>query len=471
MQAEPTHLSVLDAEKNGTQLVYLGFDHQDRDDGTFIPNGVVPEVWRGLTESDLENHLPGVDFRHSRLWHFVEMAGVRVKRAHVAHNLASSNTWYYPLRPYGVPDLTSAFSRMEPNVRPEIESGKCYLLIDYAHEGFSSWMFYRVYEALSQIEFRRDRVMLIGGDLNIESSHTQYIEEHGICAPIRVLPLNYFQPLIAEHMASENFRAAHLTWQQVEQKRTRDKLYLNFNRRNRFHRLLVVVRLQKLGLLERGYVSLPDQFEGQTNERAIENEGIRFQVAPTMMRELLADYQQLSPLLPLRVDVDEMRTNHAYTHPTWPYLESWLSLVSESLFFESTPGQIFFSEKIWKPMMNYHPFLLIGDANSLAMLRQLGFRTFEPYINEVYDAVADHEKRLAMVLTELFRISQMPEKTRYDWFMGMRDILIHNFKHLQTVNFVQAFRLRDSQTNRAVVSSAATTQAVSGMKTKEGGRM
>ena len=108
--------------------------------------------------------------------------------------------------------------------------------------------------------------------------------------------------------------------------------------------------------------------------------------------------------------------------------------------------------------MNYHPFLLIGDANSLAMLRQLGFRTFEPYINEVYDAVADHEKRLTMVLNELFRISQIPEKTRYDWFMGMRDILIHNFEHLKTDNLVQAFRLLDLHTNRSVVSSGATTQ-------------
>jgi hypothetical protein len=317
-------------------------------------------------------------------------------------------------------------------------------MIDYAHEGFSSWMFSRVYEALETVPLPHHQVLLIGGDLNIESTHAHYITENDITLPIKVHPLNYFQNMVAEYMLSEDFRQSHLTWSQVEQKRTRSRLYLNFNRRNRVHRLLAVVRLQQRGLLERGYVSMPDQFEGQTNEDAIEAEGLRFGIAPTLMQELRAGYTQLRQMLPLRVDVDEMHTNHAYTHPTWPYLESWLSVVSESLFFESAPRQIFFSEKIWKPMMNYHPFLLIGDANSLAELRRLGFRTFDPYIDEAYDGVTDHVTRLGMVLDEVRRISQMSEGECYSWFIAMRDILIHNFEHLRATRFDQAFRLSNS---------------------------
>jgi hypothetical protein len=44
----------------------------------------------------------------------------------------------------------------------------------------------------------------------------------------------------------------------------------------------------------------------------------------------------------------------------------------------------------------------------LADVRQLGFETFSPYINEDYDIETDNQKRLNMIVDEIERITNLP---------------------------------------------------------------
>ena len=46
--------------------------------------------------------------------------------------------------------------------------------------------------------------------------------------------------------------------------------------------------------------------------------------------------------------------------------------------FQVLDDQIQFSEKVWKPITNFQPFLLLGDRSMLKQLRNWGFQTFEP---------------------------------------------------------------------------------------------
>ena len=50
---------------------------------------------------------------------------------------------------------------------------------------------------------------------------------------------------------------------------------------------------------------------------------------------------------------------------------TFISLVTESLTDRNT---LFFSEKIWKPIMVGHPFLLLGSKHSLKYLKNLGYK-------------------------------------------------------------------------------------------------
>ena len=75
---------------------------------------------------------------------------------------------------------------------------------------------------------------------------------------------------------------------------------------------------------------------------------------------------------PLVVDVDEWDTNHYGTSVDWLY-DRTFSIVVESIYDDLS---VFLDEKIWKPIYNYHPFIMVGCPNSLKKLREMGFQNF-----------------------------------------------------------------------------------------------
>ena len=52
-------------------------------------------------------------------------------------------------------------------------------------------------------------------------------------------------------------------------------------------------------------------------------------------------------------------------------------------------GTIFISEKTWKPIMVGHPFIMVGNKNNLKFLKDLGYKTFDKWIDESYDDIED----------------------------------------------------------------------------------
>lgn len=69
------------------------------------------------------------------------------------------------------------------------------------------------------------------------------------------------------------------------------------------------------------------------------------------------------------------------------------------------PGCI--SEKFYKTISCEKPFIAFATPYFLEQVRELGFKTFSPYINESYDLELDHNKRADMIVSEVERISNL----------------------------------------------------------------
>lgn len=93
---------------------------------------------------------------------------------------------------------------------------------------------------------------------------------------------------------------------------------------------------------------------------------------------------------------DKMGWNR-YVDISW-YNDTAFSVVVESQMFPS-PGAIFITEKTFKPMQLMHPFMIVGCAKTLDLLRRNGFETFENWFDESYDNISDSQKRLETVMT------------------------------------------------------------------------
>mgnify|MGYP006908241978 FL=1 len=66
-------------------------------------------------------------------------------------------------------------------------------------------------------------------------------------------------------------------------------------------------------------------------------------------------------------------------------------------------------------------------------LRDLGFKTFHPHIDESYDDVVDVHKRFNMIKQEINKLCSMSKQEIHDWYWSMEEIYKHNFNHLHNV--------------------------------------
>ena len=111
-----------------------------------------------------------------------------------------------------------------------------------------------------------------------------------------------------------------------------------------------------------------------------------------------------------------------------PYVNSYFNICCETIFDES--DMLSLTEKIFKPIVNFQPFILVGGYNFINLLKKLGFKTFDPFINESYDNEEDPIQRMLLIKQEIDKLCNMPYDELHEWYLQMEDILVHNHKHL-----------------------------------------
>jgi hypothetical protein len=87
------------------------------------------------------------------------------------------------------------------------------------------------------------------------------------------------------------------------------------------------------------------------------------------------------------------------------------------------------TEKVFKPIVNMQPFFMVAYPGALALLRELGFKTFGDVIDESYDVEPDTTKRIAMIIKEVERLAAMDIDQLHDLYWKLEDVLVHNYNH------------------------------------------
>ena len=68
----------------------------------------------------------------------------------------------------------------------------------------------------------------------------------------------------------------------------------------------------------------------------------------------------------------------------------------------------------------------------LDSLRELGYRTFHPYINEDYDKETDDVKRLKLIVKEVYRLSNLGQDELFEFIDNVKPIVKHNLYVLRS---------------------------------------
>ena len=216
--------------------------------------------------------------------------------------------------------------------------------------------------------------------------------------------------------------------------------FLFLNGRLRPHRKYLIDHLRELGLLNHAlWTCLGSQVEMEFTSAL--------------------DTKKLEPirLLPPEYEIERARKNlkpslytdggfvkHRLFNNTWGdaivnsrcYTDSWFSLVTETIF---DYPHTFRTEKIWKPILMAHPFVVAANPGYLRDLRNAGFKTFGTLVDERYDEVDNPTVRMQRIIDSVTWLCQGSHAA--DFWEASRDICKYNQQHLVEYNRQQRANL------------------------------
>jgi len=170
-------------------------------------------------------------------------------------------------------------------------------------------------------------------------------------------------------------------------------LFLSYSRRPRTMRVYFYSALVRDGLINKGTVSF--------NFLDLAPPYSQMHELDPKIRSPLLELYNMCPLLIDRENVSDDITLYMNLND---YESTFIFVVNETLHEENV---LFHSEKIWKPIVTGHPFIILGNKGHLQWLKKQGFKTFDKWIDESYDMMDSMVDRCNAVTKELIRFSKM----------------------------------------------------------------
>ena len=282
-----------------------------------------------------------------------------------------------------------------------MQNKTCVLVLNNAHEAFHT-VVKAIYDiAVMQLSIPPEQIILISESAIIDKEVEKISNEYNL-GKIKTEWIRIFERDVG--------KTKHKPLATLEYKHY-NKKFVNFNRRWRLHRPALVALLEIRGLLDKGYVSLAKTQEyNDTWDVFFEHISWTLRHNPNFVDTFVRNEEKINNIPEMKLDQSDMAVNHAQklTDSTDIYYENtYFSIVSETNFFKVIAEGLFVSEKIFRPILKKHPFILVSRPHTLSMMRNIGYKTFDSIINEDYDKEEDDCKRMLMIVDEIDRLCHL----------------------------------------------------------------
>lgn len=318
-------------------------------------------------------------------------------------------------------------------------SGKCKFLFYNAAEGYSHIVLNKINRIVNLVENQIDSsdIFYLCSSIEIEKTYAEIFKNREANDTnwrhkISMLSGNFFQLITQMHSCNEKHRDKISCV--VKEK---SKVFLCFNKVPREHRLMLLDRMLENNLVDGSYYS----FEGLPDW---------ISQLHVFHPEKFKNIELNEGKMPLRLNITAERPNPALvTDDDLGYFaNSYFSVVTESVFHHNEHGEhrgkkmncyettanIFITEKTFKCFPMMHPFVLLAYPGTLAELRNIGYKTFSPMIDETYDTVINDDDRFEAVWKEITRLVQQTPEEWIKWQGEIKSIVEYNRDHFYSNN-------------------------------------
>lgn len=201
-----------------------------------------------------------------------------------------------------------------------------------------------------------------------------------------------------------------------------DKDFITYNRlikEDRSYRIYLVSLLKEYDLLDKGFVSF-----GVTD--AISDWRDEVSDPKTRLSEQQKDSIERNLTDITRLTIDNASVLGSASADIPREQDAFWHVVTETVFYHS---KMHLTEKIFKPIVNKQPFMLLAAPDNLAYLKSYGFKTFDSVIDEDYDFCQDNQERINKVVSQLHWYANLSPSDKTDVQEHLKPIIEHNFNH------------------------------------------
>lgn len=318
------------------------------------------------------------------------------------------------------------WKHISAEVLDDVRSGCALIFLDWGQENFIERQEYiDFHNGLKNSGIPKSQIILAINSFNAKAVYEEWFPEDERCIEVHNFPflISHMSYHYTEHadwrLTEESFRQSRNT--------IRQDYFIYPIRRARDHRIALLHKLASDGILEKGdwscldkvgiehglHMSSTHQFTDLDQERLTQ---LHDQIPRPLREEPDSNYLNVAGW----ADRHSRQSENSYFYIA---SETYVHGVYKSL-----------TEKIFKPLINFQPFIFLAFPGALNELRRLGFKTFSPFINEDYDNEQDLYTRMKMISDEISRLCSMSKEDIHNWYWSMEEILIHNHRHLLTIH-------------------------------------
>jgi hypothetical protein len=198
----------------------------------------------------------------------------------------------------------------------------------------------------------------------------------------------------------------------------RNKKFLSFNRGVDKEHRLSLLNEYLTGNYSDSYFSFLLKIEGYADLYDITSDNME-------IRNIDIDF--FNKYLPIELDThsisdkSQFRVNDTFKKEL--FLNSCINLVTESSF---QLNELFVSEKILKPILNYQPFIVFAGYGYLEHLKTYGFKTFSDFWDESYDKIESPKYRFFALLKIIRELNEKSIDELNELYKNLKNVCIYN---------------------------------------------
>lgn len=340
---------------------------------------------------------------------------------------------FYPIEVYGnhrvyIEDANQIVDIVSKKAIELAKLNKLVFVFNLSHEPFSDMDFIQKFnKQIESVNLKQNNFIFFGGSSNLlelypelkNTGYTFYFEDNLLTSSSKKI-----EELKNNPSYILKYKSEWLNISDIDVKRNKHFVCPNRNS-NKKHRFTLGCFFESENLWDKLYCSFLETLFIPWEEAILPNLDYDF------FENLKPNINSFVNKLPIQMDTEliggeELRSFESMrSFKKEIYLDSYINIVTESSFI----NDIFPTEKLLNPITVLQPFIIVSMSGYLQYIKNLGFKTFSPFIDESYDEEKNDAKRLQMICFEIKRLSKLSLEEIHDWYISIIPILEYNRNH------------------------------------------